>query len=581
MSIRTFLRHWPAFAAGLRSAWGAGYGLGELRRDLLAGVTVGIVSLPLSMALAIAIGVPPQHGLYTAIIAGIVTALAGGSRYNITGPTAAFVAILFPIVQQYGVGGLMVATLMAGVILVALGVTRMGALIRYVPHPVIIGFTAGIAVVIATLQVPGFLGLRLAGSSEHFIDNIGLIIEALPSLQVAELGIGAFTLAVLLAWPRLSARLRLPLPGPLVALVLAALAGWLVNQFIDAHTVSTIASSFSWVVGERQGAGIPPVPPALVLPWQLPGPGGEPLVISFTLIRELLAPAIAIAVLGAIESLLCASVADGVTQTRHDPNSELVGQGLGNLIAPLFGGITATAAIARTATSIRSGAVSPLAAVFHSLTILVAVVSLAGVLGMVPMAALAALLFIVAWNMSEARHFVRTLRSAPGGDVAVLLTSFGLTVLFDMVVAVAVGIGLAAGLFIRRMAQVTGARRVEARELRLPEDLPSEIAVFDMNGPLFFGAAEKAVDVLHVVDSSVKVIIVDMQDVTTLDATGLVAIETMLAQMRRRGIGLIFVGLQPRIIAKLRRAGVRKTRGVLTYARDIDSALKVARRWVG
>lgn len=581
MSIRTFLRHWPAFAAGLRSAWGAGYGPGELRRDLLAGVTVGIVSLPLSMALAIAIGVPPQHGLYTAIIAGIVTALAGGSRYNITGPTAAFVAILFPIVQQYGVGGLMVATLMAGVILVALGVTRMGALIRYVPHPVIIGFTAGIAVVIATLQVPGFLGLRLAGSSEHFIDNIGLIIEALPSLQVAELGIGAFTLAVLLAWPRLSARLRLPLPGPLVALVLAALAGWLVNQFIDAHTVSTIASSFSWVVGERQGAGIPPVPPALVLPWQLPGPGGEPLVISFTLIRELLAPAIAIAVLGAIESLLCASVADGVTQTRHDPNSELVGQGLGNLIAPLFGGITATAAIARTATSIRSGAVSPLAAVFHSLTILVAVVSLAGVLGMVPMAALAALLFIVAWNMSEARHFVRTLRSAPGGDVAVLLTSFGLTVLFDMVVAVAVGIGLAAGLFIRRMAQVTGARRVEARELRLPEDLPSEIAVFDMNGPLFFGAAEKAVDVLHVVDSSVKVIIVDMQDVTTLDATGLVAIETMLAQMRRRGIGLIFVGLQPRIIAKLRRAGVRKTRGVLTYARDIDSALKVARRWVG
>ncbi|HDP89195.1 MAG TPA: C4-dicarboxylic acid transporter DauA [Thioalkalivibrio sp.] len=581
LQYRNPFRHWPAFGAGIRAAWRAGYGAAEFRRDVLAGVTVGIVALPLSMALAIAIGVPPQHGLYTAIIAGIVTALAGGSRYNISGPTAAFVAILFPIVQQYGVGGLMVATLMAGVILVALGVTRMGALIRYVPHPVIIGFTAGIAVVIATLQVPGFLGLRLSGSSEHFIDNIGLIVEALPSLQVAELGIGAFTLAVLLAWPRLSARLRLPLPGPLVALVLAALAGWLVNQFIDAHTVSTIASSFSWVVGERQGAGIPPVPPALVLPWQLPGPGGEPLVISFTLIRELLAPAIAIAVLGAIESLLCASVADGVTQTRHDPNSELVGQGLGNLIAPLFGGITATAAIARTATSIRSGAVSPLAAVFHSLTILVAVVSLAGVLGMVPMAALAALLFIVAWNMSEARHFVRTLRSAPGGDVAVLLTSFGLTVLFDMVVAVAVGIGLAAGLFIRRMAQVTGARRIEQRELRRPEDLPPAVAVFDMNGPLFFGAAEKAVDVLHVVDSSVKVIIVDMQDVTSLDATGLVAIETMLAQMRRRGIGLIFVGLQPRIIAKLRRAGVRTTRGGFAYARELDGALKMARRWAG
>lgn len=581
MSIRTFLSHWPVFASGLRAAWGAGYGPGELRRDLLAGVTVGIVSLPLSMALAIAIGVPPQHGLYTAIIAGIVAALAGGSRYNITGPTAAFVAILFPIVQQYGVGGLMLATLMAGLILVVLGVTRMGTLIRYVPHPVVLGFTAGIAVVIATLQLPGFFGLQITGSGEHFVDNLVLVVRGLTTLQPAEFAVGVFTLGVLVVWPRISARLPVSLPGPLVALVLAAVVGWVINHVVDGHTIGTIATNFHWVIDGREGGGIPPVAPGLVLPWQLPGADGQPLVITFGLIRELLAPAIAIAILGAIESLLCASVADGITQTRHHPNGELVGQGLGNLVAPLFGGITATAAIARTATNIRSGAVSPLAAVFHSLTILLAVMSLAGLLGLVPMAALAALLLVVAWNMSEARHFLHTLRAAPGGDVAVLLTSFGLTVLFDMVLAVAVGIGLAAALFIRRMAQITGARRMESRELRLPEDLPAEIAVFDMNGPLFFGAAEKALDVLQLVDGNVKVIVVDMRDVTSLDATGMVAIEGMLRTMSRRGTGLVFAGLHPRLITKLRRAGVRKTRGVLTYARDIDSALKVARRWVG
>ena len=581
MSYRTFLSHWPAFAAGLRAAWAAGYGPGELRRDLLAGVTVGIVSLPLSMALAIAIGVPPQHGLYTAIIAGIVTALAGGSRYNITGPTAAFVAILVPIVQQYGVGGLMLATLMAGGILVVLGVTRMGTLIRYVPHPVVLGFTAGIAVVIAVLQLPGLLGLQVAGSGEHFVDHLVLILRGLPTLQPAEFAVGVFTLGVLVVWPRISARLPVSLPGPLVALALAAVVGWVINHLVDGHAVGTIATNFHWAIDGREGDGIPPVAPRLVLPWQLPGADGQPLVITFGLIRELLAPAIAIAILGAIESLLCASVADGITQTRHNPNGELVGQGLGNLVAPLFGGITATAAIARTATNIRSGAVSPLAAVFHSLTILLAVMSLAGLLGLVPMAALAALLLVVAWNMSEARHFLHTLRAAPGGDVAVLLTSFGLTVLFDMVLAVAVGIGLAAALFIRRMAQITGARRMEPRELRLPEDLPAEIAVFDMNGPLFFGAAEKALDVLQLVDGNVKVIVVDMRDVTSLDATGMVAIDGMLHTLSRRGTGLVLAGLHPRLITKLRRAGVRKTRGVLTYARDIDSALKVARRWVG
>jgi sulfate permease, SulP family len=560
----------------MRSAWRAGYGLSQLRRDLLSGLTVGIVAVPLAMALAIATGVPPQHGLYTAIIAGAVIALSGGSRFNVSGPTAAFVAILFPIVQQHGIGGLLIATLMAGVILVTLGVTRLGVLIRYVPYPVIVGFTAGIAVVIATLQIPGFLGLTLPGMSEHYVENVWHIAEALPSIRLPEVGIGVFTLAVLILWPRL----KLPVPGPLAALALAAVAGWLVNQLADGQAVQTIASSFTWTLGERTGQGIPPIPPAFMAPWNLPGPDGEPLQLNLALIRQLIGPAIAIAILGAIESLLCASVADGMTNTRHDPNSELVGQGLGNLVAPLFGGITATAAIARTATNIRSGAVSPFSAVFHSAAVLLAVVALAGLLGLVPMAALAALLFVVAWNMSEARHFVRTLRSAPGGDVAVLLTCFTLTVIFDMVLAVAVGIGLAAALFIRRMAELTGARRVSPEEARLREELPPEVAIFDMNGPLFFGAAEKAVDTLHVVDSGVRVIIVDMHDVTSMDATGLVAMETMLGHMRRRGIGLVFVGLAPRIIGKLRRAGIRKTRGELSYCSDLENGVRIARRWL-
>ncbi|ACL71704.1 putative sulfate transporter YchM [Thioalkalivibrio sulfidiphilus HL-EbGr7] len=566
----------PAFGAGLRNAWRAGYGLSQLRRDLLAGLTVGIVAIPLAMALAIATGVPPQHGLYTAIIAGAVIAIAGGSRFNISGPTAAFVVILFPIVQQHGVGGLLIATLMAGMILIALGFMRMGQLIRYVPYPVIVGFTAGIAVVIATLQIPGFLGLTMPSMGEHYVENVWHIAEALDTIRLQEVAIGAFTLAVLLLWPRL----KIGIPAPLVALALAAAVGWVVNLYLDEASIRTIASSFTWTIGERSGQGIPPVPPSFMLPWNLPGPNGEPLQVNLGLIRQLIGPAIAIAILGAIESLLCASVADGMTNTRHDPNSELVGQGIGNLITPLFGGITATAAIARTATNIRSGAVSPLSAVFHALAVLLAVVSLAGLLGLVPMAALAALLFVVAWNMSEVRHFVHTLRSAPGGDVAVLLTCFLLTVIFDMVIAVGVGIGLAAALFIRRMAQITNARRITPAEARLREDLPPQVALFDMNGPLFFGAAEKAVDTLHLVDSSIQVIIVDMHDVTSMDATALVAVETMLGHMRRRGIGLIFVDLQPRMITKLRRAGIRKTRGELMYSSNLESAVRTAERWL-
>ncbi len=578
MAQQRFRLHLPGIATGLRDAFREGYGGSELRQDIMAGMTVGTVAVPLSMALAIATGVPPQHGLYTAIVAGAIIALTGGARFNVSGPTAAFVVILFPIVQQYGLGGLLIATMMAGVLLVALGMARMGRLIQFVPYPVVLGFTAGIAVVIAMLQVPDFFGLTTGPMGEHFVENLGIILSSFPTLKPMELGIGAFTLALMLLWPKL----KIPVPAPLIGLIAGGLVAWAVNALFGGDgtpAVETIASRFTWEANGETGQGIPPVLPSFMLPWQLPGPDGQPLVVNFDLFRSLMGPAFAIAMLGAIESLLCAVVADGLTRTRHDPNAELIGQGLGNIAAPFFGGITATAALARTATSIRSGARSPIAALVHAIVVLLSVVVLAGVLGLVPMAALASLLFIVAWNMSEARHFVHTLKSAPGGDVIVLVTCFGLTVVFDMVIAVAVGVGLASALFIRRMASLTHIS--PAREEHHPSlnGLPASVAVYDVNGPLFFGAAETALRSLHIADPDVHTLILDMHDVPSMDATALAVMGSLVEEMEREGVNLIIVGLPARMIVKLRRAGIRKKPGKRTFARTLAQARAMAKRW--
>ncbi|WP_040243876.1 C4-dicarboxylic acid transporter DauA [Chromohalobacter japonicus] len=577
MSRHRFSVDLPSISSGLRTAWRSGYGLADLRKDVMAGLTIGTVAVPLSMALAIATGVPPQQGLYTAIVAGAIIALTGGSRFNVSGPTAAFVVILFPIVQQYGLGGLLIASMMAGIILVALGITRMGRLIEFVPYPVVLGFTAGIAVVIAVLQIPDFLGLSVGQLGEHFVENLGRIIASLPTIDPLEFGIGTLALVVMLLWPRL----HVPIPAPLVGLIVGAIAAYAANQWFGspgAPAVETIASRFTWAANGETGTGIPPIAPSFTAPWLLPGPNGAPLELNFELIRALLGPAFAIAMLGAIESLLCAVVSDGLTKTKHDPNAELIGQGLGNIVAPLFGGITATAAIARTATNIRSGARSPIAALVHSVVVLLAVIALAGLLGLVPMAALAALLFIIAWNMSEARHFLHTLRSAPPGDVAILVTCFGLTVVFDMVLAVAVGMGLAAALFIRRMALLTTTDRLETEHPAVT-GLPSEIAVYEINGPLFFGVAEKALTSLRLVDRQVQTILIDMREVPSMDGTAITALQSLIDEMHRGGVALILVGLPTRIIVKLRRAGIRKAAGMLTYCRDLQSARAVALRW--
>ncbi|MCJ8207095.1 C4-dicarboxylic acid transporter DauA [Pseudomonas sp. RGM2987] len=563
----------PLFAA-FRQSWRAGYTLAHLRGDLVAGLTVGIIAIPLAMALAIAVGVPPQHGLYTVLVAAPLIALTGGSRFNVSGPTAAFVVILLPITQQYGLGGLLLCTMLAGLILIALGLMRAGRLIQYIPYPVILGFTAGIGVVIATLQLKDLLGLSTAGQAHHYIEQLGELIVALPGARLGDSLIGASCLAVLIAWPRWVPRV----PGHLVALLVGALLGLALER--GGWPVATLGERFSYLVDGVAHPGIPPFLPHFDWPWNLPDGQGHPLTLSYDLIRQLLAPAFAIAMLGAIESLLCAVVADGMTGSKHDPNAELMGQGLGNLVAPLFGGITATAAIARSATNVRSGASSPLAAIIHSLVLLVAMVSLAPLFSYLPMAALAALLVMVAWNMSEAGHVLHTLRIAPRSDVLVLLTCLSLTVLFDMVLAVAVGLLLAAGLFIKRMSELTDSAELPRHFHQALLDMPEHVRCYGIRGPLFFGAAEKALDVLRRFDSGVRVVIVEMSAVPMLDMTALAAFENILKDYRKQGIGLILVATAPRVRLKLRRAGIHREQRQLAYVQTLEQARVKSEQWL-
>ncbi len=567
-----FKRFSLPIASALRGNLREGYTWRHLKSDLLAGITVGVVALPLAMALAIASGVAPQHGLYTAIVAGFIIAVTGGSRVNVSGPTAAFVVVLLPITHQYGLGGLLLATLMAGCLLIAMGVARLGRFIELVPYPVVIGFTAGIGVVIATLQVRDFLGLHIDVLEGHYLHKVVLLGSALPTLSWSDVMIGMTTLGVLLFWPKLSRAI----PGHLVALTTGTLLAALAPLWLADFHVATIGSRFSWTLDGISSPGIPPVLPGVQWPWQFPGADGQPLVLSVELVGSLIGPAFAIAMLGAIESLLCVVVADGMTGNRHDANAELIGQGLGNIAAPFFGGIPATGAIARTATNVRAGAVSPLASAIHAITVLIAMLALAKLLAYVPMASLAALLLVVAWNMSEARHFVRVVRIAPASDVIVLLTCFGLTVLFDMVVAVTVGMGLAAVLFIKRVIDLT-----EGRFLERPLDgshlkLQPTIAIYQINGSLFFGAAQKALATLRTIDRRKRILILDLSQVTVMDMSGLVALETLLENARRQHLSVILSGLLPRLSLKLRRAGIRE-HDHLIFAANLDEATCKAR----
>jgi sulfate permease, SulP family len=560
-------------AAALRAVLREGYGAHDLRADVLAGIVVGVVALPLAMALAIAVGVAPQRGLYTAIVGGFFVALLGGSRSQVSGPTAAFIVVLAPLYAKFGLSGLLMATLLGGLGLIALALMRLGKLIVYIPHPVTTGFTAGIATVIGTLQLKDLLGLQLTGNPQHFFERLSAMYTARHTLSWSEVAIGATTLFLLVTLPRVTRRV----PAPIVALPLVALLAWLVAQLLPGFHFATIASRFSSDVGGHLVHGIPRSLPMPLWPWAPPSDAGTQPAFDFAMLRELIPGAFAVAMLGAIESLLSAVVADGMAGTKHDPDAELLALGVGNVLCAFVGGIPATGAIARTATNVRSGGRSPISAMVHALTILLAVLALAPWIGQLPMASLAALLVIVAWNMSEVRHFGHTLKVAPKSDVAVLVTCYLLTVAVDMVTSVAVGIVLAALLFMRRMVDVTHGALNEGGPAHLPLSSPPPpgVFVYDIRGPLFFGAAQKAMGALGSIAERAKVVVLRMDLVPVMDATGLVALESAVARLSARGCQTIICGLQPQPSQLLRRSAAVRGSHVI-FSDDTPQALRAA-----
>lgn len=540
------------FRALIDACWKEKYTASRFTRDVIAGITVGIIAIPLAMALAIGSGVAPQYGLYTSAVAGIVIALTGGSRFSVSGPTAAFVVILYPVSQQFGLAGLLVATLMSGFFLILFGLARLGRLIEYIPVSVTLGFTSGIGITIGTMQIKDFLGLQMAHVPEHYLQKVGALFMALPTVNI-----GVVTLGTLISWPRLGIRL----PGHLPALLAGCAVMGIVNLL--GGDVATIGSQFHYILADgTQGNGIPQLLPQLVLPWNLPG---SDFTLSWDSLRALLPAAFSMAMLGAIESLLCAVVLDGMTGTKHKANSELIGQGLGNMVAPFFGGITATAAIARSAANVRAGATSPVSAVIHAILVILALLVLAPLLSWLPLSAMAALLLMVAWNMSEAHKVVDLLRHAPKDDIIVMLLCMSLTVLFDMVIAISVGIVLASLLFMRRIARMTRLAPVNV-------DVPDDVLVLRVIGPLFFAAAEGLFTDLESRIKGKRIVVLKWDAVPVLDAGGLDAFQRFVKRLPE-GCELRISNLEFQPLRTMARAGIKPIPGRLTFFPNRTAAL--------
>ncbi|MEP6502308.1 MAG: SulP family inorganic anion transporter [Betaproteobacteria bacterium] len=520
--------------------------------NVVAGVIVGIVALPLAMAFAIASGARPEQGLYTAIIAGLCVSLLGGTRVQIAGPTGAFIAVLSGVTAKYGIEGLQIATIMAGAILVAMGLARLGAVIRFIPAPVIVGFTAGIGVIIFVGQWRDFLGLPKTGG-EHFHSKLWNLVQAMPQMHWPTVALAVSSLLLVLYTPRIKGLKRLP--GPLAAMVVATV----LQSAFHFKGVATLGSAFG---------GIPFGLPRFALP--------NP---SISEVITLLGPALAIALLGAIESLLSAVVADGMTGYKHDSNQELVGQGIANLLAPLFGGFAATGAIARTATNVRSGGTSPLAGTVHAATLIAVLLLLAPLASSIPLAALAAILFVVAWNMSDFKHFGHILQTAPAADKVILVVTFLLTVFADLVIAVNVGVLLAILQFLRRMTDAVETNQLDDRALLVDlhemglSRLPKDVLVYEIAGPIFFGAVESFERALLHTNSSPEMLIIRMRHVPFMDATGLQTFAEVVGKLRKRRVDVLLCEANPRVVQKLRNAGIFKLIGEENYAQDFQGAL--------
>ncbi|WP_233115480.1 C4-dicarboxylic acid transporter DauA [Aggregatibacter actinomycetemcomitans] len=571
LSKNVFLAVKP-FSA-LKDSFRAGYSSRHLVKDIIAGLTVGIIAIPLSMALAIASGVPPQHGLYTAIVAGIIIALAGGSRFNISGPTAAFVVILYPVTQQFGLSGLLMATLLSGIILVLMALFRLGRLIEYIPLPVTLGFTSGIGIVIATLQIKDFLGLDIVQMPSHYLEKIQVILTALPSINWADTAVGVVTLFVLTQWHKL----RLPIPGHLPAVIIATLLSLGLTHF--GFSVVTIGSQFQYTLSDGStGFGIPSVLPEFVLPWNIPDAQGNLINWNFDTIQSLLPAAFSMAVLGAIESLLCAVVLDNMTDIKHHSNNELLAQGLGNIASPFFGGITATAAIARSVVNVKSGAVSPLSGVVHALLVLFALLFFAPALSYLPLSSMAALLLVVAWHMADLPQIIQLIRRSGRNEITVLLVCLVLTVLFDMVIAISVGVLLASLLFIRTIAEMT-----KSISIAVPEDL-DDVLIYRISGPLFFAAADNLFADLHDktvhTDHEIKHIVLQCDAVTVLDTGGIHALTRFVQHMLPHQ-QLYMCNMQFQPLRTIVKSGSLPEIKKINFATDLPEALNKIREFEG
>lgn len=534
-----------------------GYDRDNFRADALAGLTVAVVALPLSMALAIASGASPDKGLVTAVVAGFLISALGGSRVQVGGPTGAFVVVVFNAIAQHGYDGLLIATLLAGLILIAAGLARFGQLIKYIPHPVVTGFTAGIAVIIASSQVKDFLGLSIKTLPADFIPKWQAYWAAMSTINLVNVAVAAGALAVIVGLRRFAPRL----PGFLIAVVLSAVLVAILGLPVD-----TIGSRFPDI-----SAGLP----ALSLPH-----------ISMTKIGEVLPSAFTIAFLAGIEALLSAVVADGMAGTRHRSNQELIGQGVANIGSALFAGLPATGAIARTATNIRSGAKTPVAGIMHALFLLLFMLFATDLMAFVPMAALAAILFMVAWGMSEYERFFVLLRM-PNGDRAVLLITFALTVLVDLTVAIGVGVTLASLMFMARMAETvhveasgTQDAELDAEDLQQRDDLPAGVEVFRITGPFFFGVAGELLETLRRMGQSPQVIILRMRLVPLLDASGVQALQEFAKQAHLAGASVMLSGVQAQPKSMLTRVQSTRDANPFQFADNFVEAQALAVRLV-
>ena len=544
-----------------------GYTRKDFTSDLMSGLIVGILALPLAIAFAIASGVGPEQGLYTAIIAGFVISLLGGSRFQIGGPTGAFIVIVYGIVSQYGYDGLASATLLAGIFLVIFGLAKFGAIIKFIPYPVTVGFTAGIAIIIALGQVPNFFGLTFAGADPaDAVGKIKLYVSSFGSMNVYSVIVGVVALAVCILWPKITTKVPGSLIAIIVATVMVKVLGW--DDPVNGHGVVTIGMKNH-------------IPSGFPVP-HLPN-------ISLEMMQKVFQPALTIAMLGAIESLLSAVVADGMTSTKHRSNTELFGQGVANILSPIFGGIPATGAIARTATNIRNGAVSPVSGLVHAVVLLLIMLVLGKYAEMIPMAALAAVLFQVAFNMCGYRSVIKMFK-APKSDVTVMLVAFFLTVIIDLTVAIEVGVLLAAVLFIKRMSDVAEVEAVssalkddddEAARNTLGRQVPKGVLVYELAGSLFFGAVDKFKETMNRISEKPKILILRMRSVSSIDAAGINMIEDLLKRCKSEGTQLLLSGVHAQPVVALTRAGVLAQLGEENALGNIDAALNRARELLG